>query len=398
MRPADETFQQHRRLLVSVAYRILGSVGDAEDAVQDGWIRWSGVDPETVREPRAYLVRLVANAALNRLRAVKARRESYPGPWLPEPVLTDPADAAAEAADSISMAMMIVLETLTPDERAVFVLREAFGFSYREIAAALHRTPESVRQLSHRARSHVHARRPRFAADRAAHRAAAERFHSAARGGDLAALLDVLAPDVVLRTDGGGRVRAALRGIHGADKVSRFILAVMSEPVWSGVNSEAITTSVMDVNAMPGLVMRHGDRPVAAVSLEVEDGRITEVNAVMNPEKLNGVLSAEAHPGTGPPKGTVTGLLGSGLPQPFQAPGVSGRSEAVFEPRSWRAAVRSSAFARRRRLRVPVLYAGYPTMPRGADRSSRSRTAGSTTASKENRCPLRPPCAHDTSG
>ena len=210
-RDPARVFDEHRGLLVSVAYRVLGSITDAEDAVQEAWLRWSNVDHSRVADPRAFLVRVTTRLAIDRLRRAKARRESYVGPWLPEPVLTgrdpsgrDPAEDAA-MAESVSMAMLVVLETLSPLERAVFVLREAFGMPHSEIADVLGRREEAVRQLARRAREHVRERRTRFYADRGEQRRVTERFLEAATGGDLEGLMAVLSPGVELVADGGGR-------------------------------------------------------------------------------------------------------------------------------------------------------------------------------------------------
>ncbi|MET0418187.1 MAG: RNA polymerase sigma factor SigJ, partial [Actinoplanes sp.] len=216
-------FDEHRGLLFAIAYRILGSAADAEDAVQDTWLKWSAADRSDVEEPKAYLARIVANVATDRLRAAARRRESYIGPWLPEPILTDPT-AADDAVDpeSISTAMLVVLETLSPLERAVFVLREVFGFSYPEIATAVDRSEAAARQAGHRAREHVQARRPRFTPDRAQQRTATERFLAAAGGGDINVLMEVLSPDVALWTDGGGKVKHLTRPVVGARKVATW--------------------------------------------------------------------------------------------------------------------------------------------------------------------------------
>src|SRR5215204_5926540 len=223
-------FDEHRGLLISVAYRVLGSVTDAEDAVQEAWLRWSGVDHSGVDNPRAFLVRVTTRLAIDRLRRAKARRESYVGPWLPEPILTrqDPAEDAA-MAESVSMAMLVVLETLSPLERAVFVLREAFGMPHAEIAEVLGRKEEAVRQLARRARAHVRERRSRFDADQTEQRRVTERFLEAATGGDLEALMAVLSPGVELVADGGGKAPAPLRPLHGSEEVGRFLLAIATE-------------------------------------------------------------------------------------------------------------------------------------------------------------------------
>ncbi|TDQ02602.1 MULTISPECIES: RNA polymerase sigma factor SigJ [unclassified Leifsonia] len=216
---ATSLFVAHRNLLFTVAYEMLGSAADAEDVLQETWLRWSTVDQAEVREPRAYLVRIATRLALNRLRSAQHRREAYVGPWLPEPLLTSP-DVAddAELAESISMALMVVLETLGPTERAVFVLREIFGFEFDEIAAAVEKTPATVRQIAHRARQHVEARRPRVSVTADEARAALDAFRIAVETGDVQAMLNVLAPDVVLISDGGGVKQAALRPILGATR------------------------------------------------------------------------------------------------------------------------------------------------------------------------------------
>ena len=284
-----EIFEQHRSLLVGAAYRILGSRVEAEDVVQEAWIRWSGVDHDTVEEPRAYLLTVTSRLALNRLRHLTARRESYVGPWLPEPVASEPdprtdGAASAQLADEVSMAMLIVLESLSPLERAAFVLTEVFGMSAPEVAAALDRSPAAVRQLVHRARSHVEARRPRQVIDAERHRQVTERFLAAASGGDVEALLQVLAPDVVLVTDGGGIKRAALRPIHGADKVLRWFAGVMSTP-----EAAAGELVLGRVNGETAIVARTTVGIDSVWFLTVEDDRVTALHAIRNPEKLGAV-------------------------------------------------------------------------------------------------------------
>ena len=223
--PATETFVAHRNLLFTVAYEMLGSAADAEDVLQETWLRWVKVDLGQVRDQRAYLVRITTRQSLNRLRTMKRRKEAYVGPWLPEPLLTAPDVAEdVELAESVSMALMLVLETLSPTERAVFVLREAFDVSYDEIAAAVDKSPAAVRQIAHRARQHVDARRPREVVSPSETRAALESFQRALETRDLQGLLDVLAPEVVLVSDGGGVKQAALRPIIGAEKVVRYIV------------------------------------------------------------------------------------------------------------------------------------------------------------------------------
>ncbi|OLT30455.1 RNA polymerase subunit sigma-24 [Actinomadura sp. CNU-125] len=286
----DETFEEHRGTLFAVAYRMLGSAADSEDAVQDAWLRWSAADRSDVRDPRGYLVRITTNIAVDRLRSARARRETYVGPWLPEPMLTSP-DVAddTELAESVSMALLVVLETLSPLERAVFVLKEAFGYPYAEIAAALDRTEESVRQLGTRARRHVAARRPRFEAEAAERRAATDRFLDAVLGGDVNRLMEILAPDVTMWTDGGGKVRAAVRPIVGAAKVARFIGAVAGAP-YSGVDPADMRMRRTDVNGRPGLVIDGPDRTISTVTVEFdEQGRVYAIHMVANPDKLGAV-------------------------------------------------------------------------------------------------------------
>jgi RNA polymerase sigma-70 factor (TIGR02957 family) len=297
LRDPGRVFEEHRDLLVSVAYRILGSVADAEDAVQETWLRWSGVDHSGVDIPRAFLVRVTTRLAIDRLRRVKARRESYVGPWLPEPVLTrqDPSEDAA-MAESVSMAMLVVLETLSPLERAVFVLREAFGMPYAEIAEVLGRREEAVRQLARRAREHVRERRTRFDADEEERRRVTERFLEATSTGDLGALMGVLAPDATLVADGGGRALAPRRPVRGAEKVARFLVAAATEEragrflesVGGGPASE-LRVRLARVNGSPGIIATSAGVPITVIVLDVEDGTVQTVHLVANPEKLVGV-------------------------------------------------------------------------------------------------------------
>lgn len=290
--PATEAFVAHRNLLFTVAYELLGSAADAEDVLQETWLRWVEVDPGRVRDQRAYLVRITTRQSLNRLRTISRRKEAYVGPWLPEPMLTTP-DVAddVELAESVSMAMMLVLETLSPTERAVFVLREAFGISYDEIAAAIDRSPAAVRQIAHRTRRHVTAGRPRGVASPIETRAALEAFQRAIETGDLQGLLDVLAPDVVLVSDGGGVKQAALRAITGAEKVARMFLRGLGRV--DGTLSGAPTV----VNGGPALLVRLDGEIDGVLALRVEARRITGLYYVRNPEKLTHLASATRSPG-----------------------------------------------------------------------------------------------------
>ena len=281
----DDPFVAHRSLLFTVAYEMLGSAADAEDVVQEAWLRWAdlGTTQATVRDPRAYLVRIVTRQALNRLRTQVRRREEYVGPWLPEPLLTSP-DVAddIELADSVSIAMLTVLEALGPVERAVFVLHEVFETPYDEIAEAVGKTPTTVRQIAHRAREHVAARRPRVHVSRLEQEAVVTRFLAAVRSGDISALMSVLAPDVVVVSDGGGVVAAAPRPIHGADRVGTLLgglslLAGVFEamPVW--------------LNGAPAARFSLDGELNTVASLVIEDGRITRIFAIRNPHKLAGL-------------------------------------------------------------------------------------------------------------
>ena len=275
---SDDPFVTHRSLLFTVAYEMLGSAADAEDVVQETWLRWAGVDQAEVHDPRAYLVRIVTRQALNRLRSVSRRREEYIGEWLPEPLLTSPDVAEdAELAENVSIAMLTVLETLGPAERAVFVMREVFETPYHEIAEVVGKTPASVRQIAHRAREHVASRRPRMQVDRAQQQAAVEKFMAAISTGDVQGLVQVLAPDVVLISDGGGQVAAIRKPIAGAERVVAFLVRAAQFPDFAATAAW--------LNGMPGARIDVGGA-ATAVSLVVEDGRITRIYAIRNPDKL----------------------------------------------------------------------------------------------------------------
>jgi RNA polymerase sigma-70 factor (ECF subfamily) len=284
----NAVFGEYRNLLFSVAYRILGTAADAEDAVQDAWVKWSSSDRSQVADPKAYLVRIVSNVAMDRLRSAQVRRETYVGPWLPEPILTD-AVSTVDLSDTVSMAMLVVLETLSPLERAVFVLKEAFGFSYGEIADAVERSEASVRQAAHRAREHVQARRPRFHADRTRQREVTERFFAAATGGDINTLMQLLAPDVTLWTDGGGKVRQAMRPVIGADKVATWFAAISTRP-YQGVEIADMSAELVELNGGVGVVFTGAGRVIATLTLDLDDtGRIVAIHNVANPDKLGAV-------------------------------------------------------------------------------------------------------------
>lgn len=291
--PDTPLFNDHRELLFSIVYNMLGSVADTEDVLQETWLSWTGRNQDRIENPRAYLVRIAVNRALAHRAAVSRRRETYIGPWLPEPLvspLTDtpvPGDAAdaAERAESVSMALLVVLETLTPLERAVFVLHEVFGYAHTEIAEILGRSPSAVRQLAHRAREHVHARRPRYQPDPRVRQQVTERFLAAALGGDLDALLQILAPEVTLWGDGGGQAAGGLRPLQGRDKVAR-LLAALAPRAGQGLN-----VAYRNVNGDPSALLFVGDTPYAVVVLDLTpDGdQVCGIYAVANPDKLSHV-------------------------------------------------------------------------------------------------------------
>ncbi|MFB4318378.1 RNA polymerase sigma-70 factor [Actinomadura sp. 21ATH] len=279
---ATEAFVAHRNLLFTVAYEMLGSAADAEDVLQETWMRWVNVDLEIVEDPRAYLVRITTRQALMRLRSLRRRKESYIGPWLPEPLLTAPDVAEdVELAEGVSMAMLLVMETLTPTERAVFVLREVFDLDYNEIAEAVGKTPVTVRQIAHRARNHVAARRPRTAVAQAENRAALLAFQRAVDTGDMKSLLDQLAPDVVFLSDGGGVVQAALEPVVGAELVANLLTAGLGRLAGSAAVQPA------QVNGHPALIVRIDGQIEGLLAVRTEQSLITGLYFVRNPEKLS---------------------------------------------------------------------------------------------------------------
>ncbi|GAA3153973.1 RNA polymerase sigma-70 factor [Planomonospora alba] len=277
-------FHAIRPRLAGVAYGLLGSVDEADDVVQDAWLRLVRADRTGIDDVTGWLVVTVSRLALDVLRSARVRREEYVGPWLPEPVVTDgdPAERVT-LAESMSLAMLVVLESLSPAERTVFVLHDVFGLRFTEVAEVVGRTPAACRQLAARARRHVSARAPRFDVDAAEHRKVVEAFSEATEGRDLDALLALLDPEVVLRSDGGGIVRAARRPIFGAAKVARFLLGV-AERFGDGWRARPST-----VNGLPGLLRFRGNELVGVMGLATAGGRITEIDIVMNPEKLRRV-------------------------------------------------------------------------------------------------------------
>lgn len=283
---ATDVFEEHRPVLLGVAYRMLGRVADAEDVVQEAWLRWTAADRSEVSEPRGYLVRITTRLAIDRLRQLKARGETYVGPWLPEPYATDFGDTVPDTAeravlaDSVSLAVLVVLESLSPLERAVFVLREAFGYPYADIAAMLDRAEPAVRQLAGRARKHVEERRPRYEVDPVQRRDLTERFLAAAAEGDLEGLMSLLAPDVRLVGDSGGKSKAPLRVLESADKVGRFLVGVTQK----GVPDASFR--FLELNGGPAVLVLSGDKPDSVFQLDVLDGRIQSVYIIRNPDKL----------------------------------------------------------------------------------------------------------------
>ena len=287
MTVTEDPFVAHRGLLFTVAYEMLGSAAEAEDVVQETWIRWDAIGAEArgeVRDPRAFLVRMTTRKALDQLRANARRREQYVGEWLPEPLLTAPDVAEdVELAESVSFAMLTVLETLTPVERAVFVLREVFDLPYAEIAEAVDKSQAAVRQIGHRAREHVASRRPRVEVHRGEQRQVVERFLAAVTQGDLQGLLDALAPDVVLVADGGGIAQATLKPVVGAKKVANLLRTF--EKFGAGARIVPVT-----LNGSPGAkIVDVADGYDTAISLVVENGRISQIYAIRNPAKLGGI-------------------------------------------------------------------------------------------------------------
>jgi RNA polymerase sigma factor (sigma-70 family) len=293
---ADETamrvFLDHRELLFSIVYNMLGSVADTEDVLQEAWLAWASRNAapssEEITSPGAYLVRITVNGALARQASISRRREDYVGPWLPDPLVTDgQMSDGAEAVmrvQSVSMALLVVLETLTPLERTVFVLNEVFGYAHAEIAGILDRSPAAIRQLAHRAREHVQARRPRYPANPQVHQRVTERFVAAVAGGDLSALMQALAPEVTMWTDGGGKARAARTPVHGRDKVARVILG------------NAFRHSIPDlgiryrrVNGEPSALLMSGSAPFMLVFLDLIPGgdQARGIYVVTNPDKLS---------------------------------------------------------------------------------------------------------------
>ncbi|MFJ9180670.1 RNA polymerase sigma-70 factor [Streptomyces sp. NPDC102360] len=277
--PSSDPFVTHRSLLFTVAYEMLGSAADAEDVLQESWLRWADADRDQVRDPRAYLVRTVTRQSLNRLRTLSRRREDYVGQWLPEPLLTSPDIADdVELAESVSIALLTVLETLGPTERAVFVLREVFDVPYGEIAEAVGKSAATVRQIARRARDHVAARQPRVRVTRGEQQAVVERFLAAMRTGNLQALMEIMSPDVVMIADGGGHVAAAKVPLHGVDVVAKLLATAKAKVT-------QLSATPAWFNAAPAARIEFDGVP-SAVSVTVENNRITHIYVTRNPLKL----------------------------------------------------------------------------------------------------------------
>ncbi|WP_069760760.1 RNA polymerase sigma factor SigJ [Streptomyces sp. LUP47B] len=294
---ATGVFVEHRELLFGVVYNMLGSVTDTEDVLQDTWLSWSRRGAGGIDNPRAYLVRIAVNHALQRRAVVNRRRETYVGPWLPEPLLTEEASADDPAlrTESVSLAMLVVLESLSPLERAVFVLHEVFGYAHTEIAEIIDRTPAAVRQLAHRARAHVHARRPLYEAHPRVRREATERFVRAALGGDIAELMEILAPDVTVWTDGGGMRKQALRPVHGREKAARLLTGYAKRGGAQALGA-SMELRYRRVNGDDAAVLFEHDSPYAVIVLDLtpEGDRVSNLFVVTNPDKLTHVRKEEA--------------------------------------------------------------------------------------------------------
>lgn len=290
-------YAEHRPFLVGLAYRMLGSVAEAEDAVQETFVRaQSSAATDDVASPRAWLATIVTRICLDQLRSARVRREQYTGEWLPEPVRTDAPGAALspidpEDAESLSLAFLVLLERLSPLERAVFLLHEVFDYSHAEIAATLERDEAAIRQLLSRARAHVRAGRPRFAADPERHRELVMRFAMAIGQGDLEGLRSMLAADVVARSDGGGRVKAARRAVHGEDRVSRFLVGLARK-----AGSE-LRYELVEINGRAGITWSDEHGLLGAMSFAIDGDRVVEVDIVINPEKLGSMSARHARRG-----------------------------------------------------------------------------------------------------
>jgi RNA polymerase sigma-70 factor, ECF subfamily len=280
-------FDRYRPLLFSIAYRMLGSVMDAEDIMQEAFVRWQGASEGEVRSPRAYLSAVVTRLSIDRLRSARVRREEYVGPWLPEPLPEEPAPDAADAAalnESLSMAFLVLLESLTPTERAVFLLREVFDYDYGEISHLVGKSEANCRQIARRARGYIAAQRPRFERSPEQEERLTERFLEACMDGDIEGLLGLLAEDIILWSDGGGKVRAALNPIRGSDKVARFFMGIL------GKAPPGLVVRQTKVNGQPGIIGYYADgQPQSVTTFDIADECIRAIHILVNPEKLGNV-------------------------------------------------------------------------------------------------------------
>jgi RNA polymerase sigma-70 factor (ECF subfamily) len=276
------SFEPHRRYLRGVAYRMLGSVAEAEDVVQDAFLRWRDVDAATIEAPRAYLTQVVTRLCLDRLKSARAQREQYVGTWLPEPLIEATQEDGVQLAHDLSVALLVTLERLSPLERAAFLLHDVFEMDFAEVAAVLERTEPAVRQLASRAREHVREDRPRFPASDEDAGKLADAFHAAMLGGDLAGLARLLADDAVFYTDGGGKRLAALNPIHGRDKILRFVAGVATK--------RGVPDSIrrVTINGLPGFVL-DGPDGLETIALEISGAAIVAIYAIRNPDKLRHV-------------------------------------------------------------------------------------------------------------
>lgn len=286
-----DSFDEYRPFLFAIAYRMLGSVMDAEDMVQEAFLRWQNAPEGEVQSPKAYLVTVVTRLCLDHLKSARVRREEYIGPWLPEPLVTEGRQEVAEAAmlsESLSMAFLVMLESLTPTERAVFLLREVFDYEYREIADILDKTEEAVRQMAHRARQHIQSRRPRFHASREQTQRALLRFSETLATGDMTGLLALLAPDVTVWSDGGGKVAAARNPVQGQDHAARFLLGLVRKA------PHGFTPRLAEINGQPGIIGYVAGQPFLVLLLDVADDQVMGVRFVLNPDKLRSLPSGPA--------------------------------------------------------------------------------------------------------
>jgi RNA polymerase sigma-70 factor (ECF subfamily) len=278
-------FEAHRPLLFSIAYRMLGSASEAEDVVQDAWLRARQDEQADVRSARAYLTTIVTRLCLDHLRSAERTRMEYPGPWLPEPV-AEPNQESAELASSLTMAFLVLLEQLAPMERAVFLLRDVFEFDFDEIAKSVGKTEANTRQILTRARGRLREARPRFSASRGESEEVVRHFRSACATGNVDGLMSVLHADATLVSDGGGKASAATRPIFGADRIAKFVLGYAAKTHWSESDFDLVT-----VNGGPGLLLQHPLAGTGVYSFDIVDGRIRTVYVVRNPDKLRGFLS-----------------------------------------------------------------------------------------------------------